>query len=743
MNAFKHFLSGLYLVSVLGILSGCATQKQAVHKTDGPEKEQAAIDAVRPSTVKVEYWLQYDKGEAPSDGAFGTRCPNCGQYHGSDAGTVVKSEKPIEQPGYLLSGNRVITTDPVIESRFLSKIVVKKDNQSVDAKFAGFSKTGKAAILTLNTPLQGVTPLMFDPGAAAPYTAVTYANGNADWTLSAKPLSESITQRDYGKPFRHAPAMSVVLGATGKPLTVTPSEELAADDSWKTTPDQWEIVSAQEMQKLLDKTKSLADVGIVRVTLNFRSPRAQNDLASRVRYGSGEEENATVRHVLGVVVDPNTVLVLTELKPNVTARLEKVRIFPAEGSAIPATFVSTLTDYGALVVRPEQPLKNTLAFSDVDPRSRQTALLTAAKITMQGESRVCYLMHRRLTGGEIGWRQNVYPQLPGESDGLFIFDEDGKLMALPVSTREKAATKAEYSYQQNEAILTSGAQLRPVLANLSAHADANNIPLSEEQENRLAWLGVELQPLTAELARANNVSSLTNDGDSGALVTYVYDSSPAAKAGIQAGAVLLRVHVADQPKPIDVEVEASPYGDTPFPWDRLDSAPEEYFDRIPQPWPAVENSLTRALTDLGFGSAFKLEYHMQGQTAMKDFTVEQSPAYYNTAAKAKSGPLGLTVREITYEVRRYMQRKVDEPGVVISKIEIGSKASKAGLKPFEVITHVNDAPVNRVSDFEKLVENQNEVRLTIKRMTKGRIVKIAVTTPTTRPATTEPATSSN
>ena len=48
----------------------------------------------------------------------------------------------------------------------------------------------------------------------------------------------------------------------------------------------------------------------------------------------------------------------------------------------------------------------------------------------------------------------------------------------------------------------------------------------------------------------------------------------------------------------------------------------------------------------------------------------------------------------------------------------------AGVKPYEIITHVNGQPVASVQDFEKLISNQEELNVAIKRMTKGRLVKV-------------------
>ena len=166
-----------------------------------------------------------------------------------------------------------------------------------------------------------------------------------------------------------------------------------------------------------------------------------------------------------------------------------------------------------------------------------------------------------------------------------------------------------------------------------------------------------------------------------------------------------------------------------FPWDRLGEATEDVFDRIPSPWPPVENALIRTITNLGFGSSYSIDFFHDNKIDTKQFKVEQGPPNYTSAPHYKSAPIGITVRDMTYEVRRYLQKKPDDPGVVISKIEQGSKASIAGLKPYELITHVNDQPVQSVKDFERLTQGQTEIRLSVKRMTAGRIVKLSLNAP--------------
>ena len=261
------------------------------------------------------------------------------------------------------------------------------------------------------------------------------------------------------------------------------------------------------------------------------------------------------------------------------------------------------------------------------------------------------------------------------------------------------------------------------LADVKGNSDPGNVPLSEQEEHRLAWLGTELQPLNRELARENKVSELTHDGATGALVSYVYPGSPAAGAGVEPGWILLRLLIEDQPRPL--EIQADETSTIVFPWQQLDRIPEELFDRAPTPWPLAENHLSRTLTDLGFGKKFKAEFFHDGKVITKDFVVTQSPTHYDSAPRYKSAALGITVRDLTYEVRLYFQKKDTDPGVIVSKVEPGSKGSVAGLKRYEVITHINDVEVKNVKDFEKqLGDAGDELRLTVKRMTQGRVVKI-------------------
>ena len=452
-------------------------------------------------------------------------------------------------------------------------------------------------------------------------------------------------------------------------------------------------------------------------------------MASRYDMRDDDDQNQTEINTLAVITGSKQALVLANINQKATARIERIIIYTDSGQQIKTTFAGTLSDYGALVVDLEEELTDSIKFAPKNILEYRRALLSCASITVRGRKRIVYFNHRRISGYKVGWHNQVYPQLPNEQEGTFLFDEKGNLVAMPIARRMKV--QQDRWYRDDEKPLTSVTYLSSVLADLANNIDSSNVPLTEAQENRLAWLGIEMQALDKELARINNVSDQTNDGQKGGLVSYVYPDSPAAKAGIQPGMVLIRLYVEDRAKPIEIEIRdrMSFMGD--FPWDQLDMIPDEYLDNIPQPWGGAENRFTRSLTDIGFGKKFIAEFSSNGEIFKKDFTVVESPPHYDSAKRFKSAALGMTVRDMTYEVRRYFQRLPDDPGVIVSKVESGEKAAVSGIKPYEIVIQVNGEMVNSVDNFKRLVMDQQELRISLKRKMVGRVVKIKMEQPST------------
>ncbi|MDP6542574.1 MAG: PDZ domain-containing protein [Phycisphaerae bacterium] len=682
------------------------------------------IEAVRPSFVHVEYTMKFDKGEEPRGGSWGSFA----QY--------IKQERPMETTGVLIDAGTVIVDDLMMHPRFMKSISVTYKNARSSAKISGFAARQSVMYLKLDKPLKGAKPAKFDASLPGPYVSVRHSLSATEWTTTVydAPPAKSLTVTDAGEKFIRPPRFTV--DAEGRPVGIATTSRVGLEEKWKGSPLDWKKYSSAEMDKKLEGIEKITDGGIFRVALNFRSPK--KDFTS-TRY-SGSSDKSTEKNAIGLLIDEKTVLVLGNYKPKITARLATIAVYPHKAKEpVEARFTHTLRDYGCLIATLSKPLKGALKFSDKDITSLRDRLLPAAEVTLQGEKRVVYYGHRRITSFSLGWKRNVYPSVGGRTASTFLFDNDGGLVVFPLARRPKVSTEERYG--GGELLSTPTSLINPVLADLASNVAPNNVPLTEADENRLAWLGVVLQPLNRELARANNVSDLTRDGKIGAVVSYVYPDSPAAKAGVEMSWVMLNIQVEGEPKPIDIK--AREYGPgANFPWARWDALPARYWDgKFPSPWQPTETFLTRKLTDMGFGKKFTGTFFADGKQVKKKFTVVPSPTHYHTAAKFKSKKVGLTVREMTYEVRRYFLKTAKDPGVIVSAVEPGSKAGVGGVRPFEIITHVNDQPVSGVKEFEKAIKGKTELRLSVLRMTKNRLVKLRIPSgeAVTKPATTKPA----
>lgn len=704
-----------------------------------PDEQAAIAEAVAPSLVRVEYTLQYDRGDPPSTNFRPWR--DWQDWHDvswRSPEDCIQEERPLEMAGFLVSDTEVVTTDLMFHPRFIKQVHVRAGDEVVEARISGYAREAVALFLELAEPLPGAVPLAFDADLDPPDLEVRYAFANGTWAVGVSPWSAGLVHAGSDARYLTASVGSLIVDRNGRPVGVTMAEQLPADGSWKGSPQKWARVSAKDLQEQLDSLEKAGDASLMRVALSFRSPR--KDASSNRMWGRyGGDEEATERNVLGLLIDEKRILVLAGLAPNVTARLERVLVHRPEGKPVPATFDKTLRDYGCFTATLETPLEGAPTFVADDIADFQRTLLLAADIRLQGENRVGYYQHARIRGLSIGWHRQLYPDTNtysrmGSEDGggTVLFDAKGRLLAIPVARRAKVTVRERWG--GDGALMTPVVYVQRVLEKgAEDDFDPNNVPLSEEEENRLAWIGMEFQPLDKELARANGVSHLTNDGETGALVTYVYEDSPAAEAGVEPGQILLRVHVDGHPKPLEVELDGYGHQFESFPWERLDDLPEQYFDQLPAPWPSAENTFTRALTDLGFGTSFQAEFFQDGKEVRKPFEVVRGPKTYDSAARHKNEELGLSVRDMTYEVRRYFQKTPDDPGVVISKIEPGSKGSVAGLRPYEIITHVNDEAVQSIEDFERLVAPGGELRLSVLRMSRSRIVKVEAESAEERP----------
>lgn len=700
----------IVVAAVLMVAAGCAGTATA-EKPESP-------DSIAASTVKVLYHLRYDEGEAPGGRHTG------GWYYqaGSDGpGKALEEKRPLEQVGYLVAADRVLTEDLMIEDRFIESIEVVAMGRTYPAVIDSLALGNRGVFLKLAGIAENAAPLTFAAKGKKPWKVVA-ARLEADEVVYTRTpmgevrVAEQGALREYERPGSVAP----VVDADGAVAGFAMSRGRMEEGAWKGSPLDWPSIGRDEFGVKMEGIEKAAGAGILHVVINFRARASRR---YDMYYSRGESLSET--HAAGLLVDGATVLVLTGLARRDVARIESVTARCGQASA-PLEIVGALKDYGVLVAKLDGELEGAqpLGLWDGSPGGSLEALFAADRLSFENFARDERFLRSRFLDIETGYKGLGWPRVSAGAD-VFVFTLDAELAAAPLALRGDFLMSTNDWQRYNageESVSMPSARLVDLLAGLDDAMDGSYRPLGEEESKRMAWLGVEMQALDVNLARANDATLATKGGEIGALVLHVYEGSPAAEADMASGDILLRVLVDGQKQPANVGV--SERGGPQFPWGQLDEIPDIYFEQLPRPWPSRENDVTKFLTDVGVGRTVTVVLLRDGEEHSFETPVEMAPRDFSSAEKFEHEDLGATVKNLTYEVRRYFQMDLAAPGVVIAEIKPGSKASVAGLKPCEIITAVNASPVADVDEFAGAVAEGGEVTFIVQRMFESRMVQV-------------------
>jgi serine protease Do len=184
-------------------------------------------------------------------------------------------------------------------------------------------------------------------------------------------------------------------------------------------------------------------------------------------------------------------------------------------------------------------------------------------------------------------------------------------------------------------------------------------------------LGVTIQGVSQELADSFGLKKAQ-----GALVSAVEPKSPADKAGVKTGDIILAVDGRD-----------------------------------------IENSvdLPRVIGETRPGTTVNLKVWRQGETRELTASLGEAPAEKvaraDSESKTKPGKLGLALRPLTEEERKQIEA---EGGLLVEQSE--GPAARAGVQAGDVILAFNNQPVKSVDQLRRLVDrSRGAVALLIQR----------------------------
>lgn len=180
------------------------------------------------------------------------------------------------------------------------------------------------------------------------------------------------------------------------------------------------------------------------------------------------------------------------------------------------------------------------------------------------------------------------------------------------------------------------------------------------------WLGVSIQDVTPELAKNFGLAE-----PHGALVGEVIRNSPAARAGIKTGDVIvgydgqnvdspttLRNLVADTPVGKEVEVKL------------------------------IRNRKTESI---------RVKIAEQTKQVAEETSRGQEPQSSENTLLS-----GLSVQNLTPEIARQLNLPHDATGVVVTDVDPSSPAAAVGLQSGDVINQINRQPVSNLADYRRI-----------------------------------------
>jgi serine protease Do len=174
------------------------------------------------------------------------------------------------------------------------------------------------------------------------------------------------------------------------------------------------------------------------------------------------------------------------------------------------------------------------------------------------------------------------------------------------------------------------------------------------------YLGISMNDVTPENAQFFNLPDA-----SGAVISQVTPDSPAGHAGLKSGDVLRELNGKKIEDGRELQVAVS----------------------LTAPGTAIDLGILRD----GKPASVKV--------TVGEFQKEKSEEASNTGAGEQRGRLGLTVADLSPDVRQQLHVPEQVHGAAISEVRPGSAADDAGLTPGEVILEVDRHPVTDADNF--------------------------------------------
>ncbi|MBO5722815.1 MAG: PDZ domain-containing protein, partial [Lentisphaeria bacterium] len=633
--------------------------------------------------------------------------------HSNDPEQLLADRQDLPVSGFVVADKLVIVPDPLLDMANLQKITVRLNGRSVEASIQAVFPEQGALLLQLNGSLAGLQALEFkpNPGKSRLYAYSRIMEQSQAMVARLEPFSAdpAVYQLEGGAVSRNIPGNALILDSAGNAVALLGNNNESNEKvKWSLPWQKWRRIPFVEFNDWRTGLTRRLESAILPATVHFRDWQ----LSRREKIMGINPVREFYSYVFKLP-DGRVIMPLLST-PQQNGRIEKITVQFA-GRKVDAAISRVMKDWGvALLDWPEKYPLPAIADAVASMRAEAGTMVWRVNVDIFGDKTDIMVSCDAL--GIVGRSYcNVWSG-SGIKKGVpeMLFTLKGELLGLNLDVRS-------FNYKRVYPFIDAAA-LCELLNDKSQMMDIKNMsnPL-----NSVAFPGIEYQALNSDLARSLGLSRLTRHGQMGLLVSYVYKNSAAERSGLKVGDVLFKIFFAEGGAPLTLSGKNySVTQEQQFPWQNLDAIPEMYFSEIPEPWMGVKTPLANKLSDIGIGKTIQLAVIRNGAVKRIPFTIENTPVYFEIAPRCRINAMGLSVKNITFEVRRYFRMAENAPGVIISDISAGSPAATAGLRPFEIITSVNDKAVYNIEDFRKALAGVSEVRLAVRRLARERVVTV-------------------
>jgi len=215
------------------------------------------------------------------------------------------------------------------------------------------------------------------------------------------------------------------------------------------------------------------------------------------------------------------------------------------------------------------------------------------------------------------------------------------------------------TFERDDQELTTVVKIGPEVAN------------ENPRQATRAWLGLNTQVLTTSLAEALGV-----DGKNGVRVTHVAADSPAKKAGLKKGDLLLK---------LDGQVISA-----------HNASDQELFDNL--------------IHQHKIGSAIELSGIRAGEPQVWKATLADQPQPAATLAELKDEQFQFKARDLSFDDRTDEHLSKDEKGVRIVAVERAGWAALAGMGTGDMLLSIAGKPVENIAALKSMLAQLRDTK---------------------------------